>query len=199
MPGTKKGADMTTLIATPARLSVAEYQRLVEVGGFDGKRVELLDGIVVTMMPINPPHGYSVSRLNNLLHRLLPGGWFHRIQTDVALSRSQPVPDVSIARGDDSQYRLRHPSPPQIGILIEVSDSTLDADRHKREIYARDSIPVYWIINLVNRQVEVYTQPSGPTATPGYAHQDTYTPGITVPVVLDGVTVGQLAVDDLLP
>ena len=85
-------------------------------------------------------------------------------------------------------------------MIVEVADSSLLRDqREKTRIYARAGIPVYWIINLVDRRVEVYTQPSGPTAVPAYGAFQTYQPGDTVPLVLDGATVASVPAADLLP
>jgi Uma2 family endonuclease len=67
------------------------------------------------------------------------------------------------------------------------------------ELFAEGRIPVYWIVNLVDRQVEVYTEPSGPVANPSYARKQVFRENDSVPVVLDGVEVGRLAVRDLLP
>jgi Uma2 family endonuclease len=85
-------------------------------------------------------------------------------------------------------------------VVIEVSNTSLDTDREdKSRIYARAGLPVYWIVNVVDRQVEVYEQPSGPTADPGYATRTDYKPGDSVPLVLDGNTVGTIPAADLLP
>jgi Uma2 family endonuclease len=94
----------------------------------------------------------------------------------------------------------RHPTAADVGALLEVSDSTLDSDREdKCRIYARANIPVCWIVNLIDRIVEVYTLPSGPTAAPAYGQRQDYMPGDTVPLVLDGAVVAQVPVVDLLP
>jgi Uma2 family endonuclease len=94
----------------------------------------------------------------------------------------------------------RHPGPADFGIVIEVSNTTLDSDRtDKLAIYARARLPVYWIVNLIDMQIEVYEQPSGPTVSPDYATRNTYKPGDAVPLVLDGNAVGTIPVSDLLP
>jgi Uma2 family endonuclease len=83
-----------------------------------------------------------------------------------------------------------------VALLVEVSDTTLDLDQGpKWDAYAKGRIPVYWIVNLVDRQVEVYAEP-GPD---GYAVSRTFVPGQVIPVVLDGVEVGQIAAADILP
>jgi Uma2 family endonuclease len=134
------------------------------------------------------------------LFRALPPGWDLRVQSAVTLSDSEPEPDLAIVRGDESLYLARHPGPPDVGLVAEVADSTLPADRiDKCRIYARAGIVCYWIINVNDRQIEVYSNPSGPTAAPAFAQRMDYRPGDAVPLVLDGMTVASLAVQDLLP
>lgn len=87
-----------------------------------------------------------------------------------------------------------------VGLVIEVADSSLLRDqRDKTRIYARAGIPVYWIVNLVDRRIEVYSQPTGPTAVPAYQSFQTYQPGDAVPLVLDGNPAGSVPAADLLP
>jgi Uma2 family endonuclease len=181
------------------RFSVDEYHRMVEMGLFDKYRVELLEGIVVRKMTRNPPHDSSLQCIDELLTALLPPGWCKRQQSAITLADSEPEPDVCVARGDRRSYFTRHPGPADIGLVIEVSESTLPDDRQKARIYARAGIATYCIVNLVDRQVEVYTGPSGPAAAPSYAHRHDFAAGAHVPLLLDGVAVGQLAVADLLP
>ena len=129
-----------------------------------------------------------------------PPGWLLRIQQTVVLSDSQPEPDFTIVRGSPRTYLSRHPGAADVGLLIEVADSSLLRDqRDKTRIYARGGIPCYWIINLVDKRIEIYTQPSGPTPVPAYGAFQTYQPGDAVPLVLDGNTVGTVPVADLLP
>ena len=93
-----------------------------------------------------------------------------------------------------------HPKPQDIAVVIEVSDSTLAQDREEKgKLYAQGRIPIYWIINLVNRQAEVYSRPSGPDPSPGYRRRDDYLINDSVPLVLAGQEVAQVAVKSLLP
>ena len=109
----------------------------------------------------------------------------------------EPEPDVAIVRGSDADYRHRVPTPADVALLVEVSDSTLDQDRGKKlEAYARAGIPVYWIVNLVDRQVEVYTRP---VKAGRYRSRKDYKPGQQVPVVIAGQQLAPIAVDDILP
>src|SRR5262249_46760367 len=108
--------------------------------------------------------------------------------------------DCAIVRGNARTYLTRHPGPADIGLVIEVADTTLAGDRaDKCRIYARAGLACYWIVNLNDRQVEVYTSPSGPTASPAFAQRTDYHVGDTVPLVLDAATVASIAVVDLLP
>jgi Uma2 family endonuclease len=183
------------------RFSVAEYHKLIKLGILtEDDNLELLEGYLVHKMSRNPPHDGTLQILTKRLLRLLPPGWDLRGQCAVTLPESEPEPDVAIVRGDERTYVARHPGPPDIGLIAEVADSTLDADRiDKCRIYGRAGIVCYWIVNLVDRQIEVYTAPTGPTPSPGYGQRTDYRVGDQVPLVLDGTTAAMLAVRDLLP
>jgi len=178
-----------------------EYDRLVELGVLTKHdKVELLEGYMVLKMPANPTHDFSVLATTKALERVILTGWTVRGQVGTRLSESRPEPDVSVARGVDRDYLTRQPGPTDLGLVVEVSDSSLDRDQlDKTRIYAREKIPVYWIVNLIDRRVEVYTDPNGPGGDPRYHTLNVYAAGTSVPVVLDGTTVGTIAVDDLLP
>ncbi|HEY7428405.1 MAG TPA: Uma2 family endonuclease [Gemmataceae bacterium] len=201
---------MTPTTATPvtyghdasiARFSVARYQRMVETGILTADdKVELLENYVVLKTPRNPPHDSTIQRMLEKLFPRRPAGWGLRVQSAVALADSQPEPDFAFVRGSAADYENRHPGPSDTGLVIEVADSSLPRDqRDKTRIYARGGIPWYWIVNLVDQRIEVYSQPSGSTAVPAYHSFQTYQPGDAVPLVLDGATVGTLPAADLLP
>lgn len=183
------------------RFTVPEYHKLIEVGVLtEDDNLELLEGYLVHKMARNPPHDACLQKTAKKLYRTLPAGWDVRVQCALTLDESEPEPDIAVVRGDENTYVRRHPGPADVGTLIEASDTTLACDRiDKARIYARNNIGCYWIVNLVDRQIEVHTQPSGPVAAPAYAQQATYRSGDVVPLVLDGVTVATIAVDDLLP
>src|SRR5262249_54067036 len=155
---------------------VAQYHDLIRLGILaDGAPVELLEGLLVTKMSKKPSHSYVNEQLRLGAQRILPAGWLVRAQDPITLDTSEPEPDLTIPRGKLADYAERHPAPGDIAQLAEVSDTTLAFDRGmKKRIYARARIPVYWIVNLVDRQVEVYTQPSGPAEEPDYAHHQDY-------------------------
>jgi Uma2 family endonuclease len=183
------------------RFSVAEYHRLIELGFLtEDDDLELIEGYLVHKMTRHPPHDGTMHRALDRLMTVLPRSWKLRIQSAITLVESEPEPDLAVVREDPDGYLKRHPGPADIGLVIEVADSTLDGDRvDKGRVYARNSIPCYWILNLVDHQIEVNTAPSGPTASAAYAQRQDFRPGDTVALVLDGTAVAQLPVQDLLP
>jgi Uma2 family endonuclease len=187
--------------ASIARFSVARYQRMIETGILTpDDKVELLENYLVLKMPRNPPHDGTIDLLKAALPGRVPAGWLLRFQQTLVLSDSQPEPDFAIVRGAPRTYLARHPGAADTGLVIEVADSSLLRDRaDKTRIYARDGIACYWIVNLVDQQIEVYTQPSGATPMATYGALQTYHLGAAVPLVLDGNTVGTIPVADLLP
>jgi Uma2 family endonuclease len=184
-----------------ARFSVAKYQRMLEVGILTSEdEVELLENYVVLKIPRGPRHDGTRQVMSNRLGRSVPPGWDIRDQLAIVLPDSQPEPDCVVCLGDEATYRTRHPLPADIGLVVEVADSSLLRDqRDKSRIYARAGIPVYWIIVHMDRRIEVHIHPSGPTADPAYAIVQHLAPGDTVPLVLDGTTVATIPVADLLP
>lgn len=187
--------------ATFPRLSVDAYHRLLETGIIEeNNSTELLEGYLVLKMAKNPPHAVTLRKTLRRIVPLLPAGWDQCSQDPVTLIDSEPEPDVAIVRGDGTTYIRRHPRPADIGLVIEVSDATLESDqKDKTRIYARSAVVAYWIVNIPQRQVEVYTLPTGGPAEPHYGQCQIYPSGSAVPFILDGALVGHIPVDELLP
>lgn len=185
----------------PARFTVGQYHAMIEAGVFaEDEQVELLEGWLFHKMAKKATHRYSTRTLRKKLEKLLPIGWDVDSQEPITTLDSEPEPDVSVVRAGAFEDKKRHPKPKEIGLLVEVSEGTLARDRSmKKRIYARARIPVYWIINLIDRQVEVYTGPTGPAKRPSYRHNEIYQPGDSVPLVLDGKEIAKIEVDDMLP
>lgn len=179
------------------RFTIEEYHRMIETGVLGPEdRLELLNGWIVSRSPHNPPHDTSVSLTDDAIDYRLPQGWCIRVHASITLSESEPEPDIAVVRGEHRRYASRHPSPTDIGILVEVSESTLRYDREEKgPTYAREGIAVYWIVNLVETKIETYTDPS-PT---GYRQRRDYVVGESVPLMLDGREVATIPVEDLLP
>ena len=183
------------------RFTVEEYHRLIQTGALtEDDAVELLEGWIVRKASRNPSHDCALDLAQEVLRGCLPPDWRVRILSAITLSDSEPEPDVAVVRGPLRSHMNRHPEPAEVGLLVEVADSSLVHDRtEKGRVYARAGILVYWIVNLVDALVEVYTSPSGPATTPGYGQRQDYRPGDLVPLVIGGQQVGQVAVQDLLP
>ena len=184
----------------PRRFTVAEYERLGELGLLGPEqRCELIRGVIVEKPVINPPHSYSVGRVNRRLDRLVGAAWEVRSQQPLALADSMPEPDAAVVTGPEGAYANRHPRAAECQLVVEVADSSLYEDQtDKLELYAEAGIPVYWVVNLPGRRVEVYINPAaGPT--PSYQQCDHYAPGQDVPVVLAGQPVGALPASELFP
>ena len=181
------------------RLTVEQYHRIVEAGALTpDDPVEFLDGYLVAKMSKNPPHAAACRRARQVLERWLPSGWFVAIQDPITLDVSEPEPDLNVIRGTNEDFETRHPGPSDVGLVVEVSDTTLTRDREwKRRIYARNGIPAYWIVNLVDHVLEVYTQPSGPGTSPDYGNVRTLRPGESVELALAGAVAGTVPVAEL--
>jgi len=183
------------------QLSIAQYHQMIALGILtDDDPVELLEGWLVTKMPKNPPHRLTTQLTREAISMLLPAGYYVDAQEPITTDASEPEPDVMIVRGQRRDYRDRHPGPQDIVLVIEVSDTTLQRDRTlKKPIYARGGIPVYWIINLPERQIECYTNPSGPAEYPDYQHRQDYQPTDPIPLAISNQIVGVITVAELLP
>ena len=183
------------------RLSIEQYHAIIQAGILtDDDSVELLEGWLVFKRPKNPPHRVTTRLVRTALENILPRGWYVDSQEPIALSNSEPEPDIVVVRGDTRQYLARHPGAEDIALIIEVSDTTLQRDRTvKKRIYARAGISIYWIVNLVEEQVEVYSQPLVEVEQPDYSQRLDFGRSAVIPIIIEGIEIGAIAVDALLP
>lgn len=183
------------------RLSVEQYHEMIRVGIIaEDDPLELLDGWLVPKMTKSPSHSTVTDLVRRALEKVLPAGWFARPQDVITLSTSEPEPDVAIIRGDARQYFDRHPGPADLALVVEISDSGLQRDQvFKKSLYARDGIAIYWIVNLVDRRIEVYTDPTGPVEYPDYGQREDFGPADSVPFLVEQREVARLQVAELLP
>lgn len=184
-------------VAPLRTFTVDEYHRMLAAGILiECETTELLSGYLVRKMPRGSPHDSTLDLLDQFFVPVLPADWYARSQRAVTFADSEPEPDFAVVRGPRLRYRQSHPHAADIALVVEVSDSSLRVDRHgKAAIYAEAGIAVYWIVNVVDRQIEVLTQPAGS----GYTQRDVYPVGTVVPIVLDGAQVGAVAVADIMP
>jgi Uma2 family endonuclease len=203
--------DMSVMTASPQvpttppeafpslyRLTVAQYDRMVQDGTIGkNERVELIEGLLVTKMGKNPPHVFAGKLCLKRLEQLVSLDWHVGKEDPVIVSEwSKPEPDLSVVRGTENDYLDRAVTAADVGLVVEIAESSLSADRSEMtKVYARADIPVYWIVNLVDRQVEVYTQPSND----GYQCRQDFASDQNVPVVIDGREVGRIPVSDIVP
>ena len=183
------------------RWSRVEYERLVERGVFGpDDRIELIDGQLVVRETQDPPHATTIRLVTKALERVFRSGWDVRPQLPVALDEtSEPEPDVVVVRGSPRQYASDHPSKPVL--IVEVAYSRHAFDRKtKGGLYARAGIEEYWIVDVVERALEVYREPvKSSGARHGWAYR-------SIRVLKPGATIAPLAapksrvrVADLLP
>ncbi|MCI0639472.1 MAG: Uma2 family endonuclease [Gemmataceae bacterium] len=182
------------------RFSVEDYHRMIAAGILTSDhRVELLNGWIVDQMPQNPPHSSSVRKVSRFFSEILPENWFVSAQLPITLANSEPEPDIAIVQGTEDDFVSRHPESGDIGLLIEIADDSLKKDRgEKALIYAEARIAEYWIVNLVDSVVEVFSKPQN-GRRPKYRQHKVYRPGDMISLVLGGKKIAQVAVRDLLP
>jgi Uma2 family endonuclease len=170
------------------RWTVAEYHRMAEVGLLnEDSRVELVDGEIVEMAPIGSSHGGEVKYFNNKFVSLLHGKVIVSIQDPIILDgHTEPQPDIALLRWRDDFYRKANPHAEDVLLIVEVSDSTLRYDRDvKVSLYARNGIPEVWLLDVQNRQLEIYREPSNGT----YRQRDACQTGHIAPILCPDATI----------
>lgn len=153
--------------------TIDKYCRIADLGFFDGRRVELIRGEIHEMAPMRTPHATAVRRLLDKLRRVFRAGFVIDSHLPMGLSpTNEPEPDVAVIAGEIRDFADSHPS--TAVLVIEVSDSTLKFDRNaKAALYAEFGIEEYWIVNLKERQLEVFRKPSKRSAKVYYYAEQT--------------------------
>ena len=174
------------------RLTVRDYHRLGEAGVLgEDDRVELLEGQLVDMASIGPRHALAVDALNEFLVMAAAGQAVVRVQNPIVLDdMSEPQPDFSLLRRPWHGYPDEHPRPPDVYLVIEVADSSLDFDLGaKLELYASSGIREFWVVDLTSNRVLVHRDPNdgGYRTVTDVGMSGTLQvealPGVTIPVV----------------
>jgi Uma2 family endonuclease len=191
---------MAQIPLTARRWTRTEYDRLVELGVFDGEPLELIGGQLIVAEPQGSYHASVINIVADVIRAALPVGLAVRVQTPIALDDdSEPEPDVSVVPGTHADYFSAHPQRPIL--LVEVADSSLRFDRREKEsLYARGGIRDYWIVNLVDRVLEVYRDPMPDAAAVygwHYRSVGRFTPPATVGLL--ALSAVRIAVAVLLP
>jgi Uma2 family endonuclease len=191
---------MATASVRTRRWSRTEYERLVELGIFKpGERLELLDGLLVVREPQRASHATGIRAAEDALRVAFGPGWDVRAQLPVALDdRSEPEPDVAVVPGSFRDYRREHPSRPVL--VVEVAETTVAFDRQKGGLYARASVPEYWIVNLRDGVLEVYRAPAPVTgARFGWSYTDVRHLGRSESITPLAAPTARMSVADLVP
>ena len=177
------------------RFTVSDFQTMIDAGIFEeGSPYELLDGEIIKMAAIGRKHAAKVDRISTFLNRTVAYAIIVRVQNPIELGTfSQPEPDIALLRWKDDFYESGHPEAPDIHLLIEVSDTTLEKDRTvKLPLYATAGIVEVWIVNLQDDQIEVYRNPV--TAT--YSSVQTFVTGQML--TIEALPNVSIAVDEIL-
>ena len=143
----------------------ADFHRLIETGIVaDDEHVELLHGKLIVVPPQGPPHSYSSTLVRDRLlsvYAARPGGAVVREDKPLDCGEYElPEPDLVVVRGTLADYAARDPRGDEAILVVEISRTTQLVDRDKASIYARAKVPLYWLIDLSARRVEVYRSPT---------------------------------------
>jgi len=153
-----------TLHSTRFLINVDQYYKMAEAGIIQPTdRVELIEGEILTMSPINSPHAGIINALNGELSFYLRDKAIITVQNPLRINnKTELEPDLVIAKFRKDKYSKSHPKPSDALVVIEVADSSLYFDQNvKLPIYAKAGILEYWIINAEKKQIEQYTNPKG--------------------------------------
>jgi Uma2 family endonuclease len=188
------------------RLTIEQFDRMVRDGTLDeDEPVELLNGVLVTKMPKNPPHRVATRKTVRALERVLPAGWIAQKEEALVMPPGNKwEPDVAVVRSELEFDSARDATAADCCMVVEIAETNLARARaEKLPAYAAAGIPVYWIVNLSGgatpgqAMVEVYTDPD--QAMGQYRSRVDLQRGDDVSVVIDGREVGRIAVADLIP
>jgi len=178
-----------------------EYERLIDRGLLDeDDPIELLDGLLLVKEPQLSPHRTAVLLVAKAVERAFGEGWFVQIQSPIILDdRSEPEPDVCVVRGSPRDYVDAHPTRP--ALVVEVAQSGLAIARgRKATAYARGRIADYWIVNLVDRVLEIHREPARPgPARPRWGYAAMETLGADATITPLAAATAAIRVADLLP
>jgi Uma2 family endonuclease len=139
-----------------SRLSVEEYHRLDEYNE-NGRRTELIRGIVIEKMSKSPLHAAVAKRLYDLIHAMLPSGFVVQREDPLTLADSEPEPDVAVVRGTEAEFFKSHPTTAELVIEVAVSSPALD--RENASLYAEAGVKEYSIVLAAEQRIEVYRRP----------------------------------------
>jgi Uma2 family endonuclease len=183
------------------RFSRIEYEKMIDLGVFQpGEALELLGGHLIVAEPQGAAHYTAVVKTARALQVAFGAAWYVRSQGPIGLDdESEPEPDVAVVPGTVEDYGRAHPS--RAALIVEVAETSLAVDRqYKGSLYARAGVPDYWILNLVDRVLEVYREPLADSAAEfGWRYTRSDTLGPTAGVTPLAASAANVLVSQLLP
>ena len=183
------------------RFTRAEYERLIELGVFQpGEPIELIGGELIVAEPQGAAHYTAICKTASALQTAFGPGWYARMQGPIGLDdESEPEPDIAVVPGAPDDYARAHPE--RAVLTVEVAESSLALDRrHKGSLYARAGLVDYWIVNLVDRVLEVYRRPVEDSAAPfGWRYAEREVLDAFAPVTPLAAPQSSISVAQLLP
>lgn len=192
------------LTAAPFDLDIEIFARMVEAELIPrDRRVFLLEGRLFEKMTKTKAHGYVGAAVNWAVARRLPDGWSLWPESTIVLdSTNAPLPDFTVIRGSsplDFATPERYPGPADVGLVIEISVSSLRSDLTTiLELYARAAIPVYWVVDVAGRRVLVHEEPRVAEGRGEYARVEIFRSGDSLPLILDGRETARIPFEELL-
>ncbi|MBL9176589.1 MAG: Uma2 family endonuclease [Verrucomicrobiaceae bacterium] len=143
--------------------TVRDFHQLVQSGHFTRQdRIELINGELTIMPPIGPEHSFHTRRITNVLPVELPSDVMLQMNEPITIpEHSEPQPDAAVVKAKADGYRKAHPGPKDVLLIIEVADSSVEFDvQIKSKLYAKAGIPEYWVMNIKEASLHVFTGPS---------------------------------------
>lgn len=184
-------------------ITVDEYFQIIESGALGSEpRTELIDGVIVDKMTKNSPHIIATDLVQYLFIRLVPAGYFFTMGNPVVIEvlNSVPEPDAMVVRGGPRDIRGRGRTPAVTALAVEVADTSYALDRtRKSKLYAAAGIPVFWLLDLNRRRLEIFSNPTGQGDQARYDKVETFEESDEAPLVLDGQEAARFRVSEILP
>jgi Uma2 family endonuclease len=169
-----------------AKWSIADYHKMIEAGIMSDRNIQLIDGELIEMSPEGVIHAAYGGSIADYLRQILIGKAWIREAHPITLTNSEPQPDIAIVKLPKNKYFQNHPKPQDIFWLIEISDTTLAYDlSKKKEIYAAANIPEYWVLDVKDKKLIVFTKPKNNN----YLSQLELTEGLIKPVSFSNISI----------
>ena len=139
------------------KISVKDYELLCRQNPTQYEKTELFEGVIVEKMTKSNEHNFYSQELFEAIQAVIPSEYFIRRESSIYISESDFEPDILVLFGKNKDYRFKKPETARL--IIEISISSLNYDREKAKAYAKGNVEEYWIVDVDNKKVEVFTNP----------------------------------------